>query len=290
MAKSGKLTVDEVVAIAASLPKLHKKATKSVDLNKCIVDRTYQRDPDQNNINRIIRRFNPNFIRTPMLSHRGRGVYAIINGQHTIAAMKALGYQDYTCEVFEKLKLEDEADMFVATNSPDMQKGVKGWANFKAALVAGHVVEERIKFIIESQGLKIGLNCEPHPDFTTPGVLRALYVKRGELVFTRLINVLAVCMIQSPQDKHLTEHAKRNEFQRGLAQFLASQTNITANQIKAAMKAEGSNADTLYNDAVTSAGDCRRIRSIERYLVQRFERLMGCEGVIVPIRRRPKAA
>ena len=248
-----------------------------VDLARTFADPTYQRELDKRHLADISGvKFKKKYVRMPLLSKRkGCRELAIINGQHTIHALLANGVTHYYCQVYTGMTVPEEADMFHATNS--RFKSMRGWANFKAALAAGHTVETSIKTIVEDAGLKLAMQGEPHADFNTPQVLRGIYNKRKELLFRRLIVTLKMCFTQGRRDPHLREDAKRNEFQRGLAQFLTAQPLVTAQQLKNAMACKGETAESIYSDAIERAGSCRRTRSIECFLVQVLTELMGLE-------------
>lgn len=279
-------TAETIANLLKSLPKPHKKRIVKINLTDCFADPEYQREYDERHVMRMFPEFSWDYIRRPMVSLRGRSrKYAIINGQHTIGLLLLLGITVYECEVYYGLTVEEEAAIFHATNC--RQKEMKGWANFKAAKRAGFVVENRIFSIVQSFGLKLALEGSPHADFTTPQTLRAIYKKRGgEPLFTRMIDCLKTCFIQGRADQHLREDAKRNEFQKGLAQFLRIMPNLTAKQLKTFMDEGGWNAESIYVEAVTRAGSCRRTRSIEKYLVEIFKEIVSPPKP--PIRMRAK--
>lgn len=290
-----KLAPEVLSSIRANLPEAHENKIAVVDFTKCFADPTYQRDYKQEQVNKIVLKFNPNNVNKPKLAQRKNGTFAIIDGQHTIGAHLDLGIMKGRCEIFYNLSVEEEARMFEDANNPENRRNVVGWANFRAALVGRRPMQMRIKEIVESEGLVLGLDNAPHPDFKAPNVLLEIYRKRKEPLFRRLIATLKLCMIQSSKDRHLREDAKRNEFQRGLAQFLAAHEYVTPKMLKAAMDKQKATADSLYNDAVTMAGECRRSRSIDRYFVKRLKSLIDehCKSntvVVLPKRKARKKA
>lgn len=290
-----KLAPELLSKIKANLAKRATKKVARIDFTKCFADPTYQREYKQEQVNAIVLEFDPDAVKMPKLSRRHCGTYAIIDGQHTIGAHLDLGINFGDCEVYSNLSVEREAALFHKANDPKNRRNVVGWANFRAALVAGALMEHRIKEIVESEGLVLGLNNAPHPDFKTPNVLIAIYRQRKEPLFRRLIATLKLCMVQSNRDKHLREDAKRNEFQRGLAKFLASNEYVTPKMLKAAMDKQKVTADSLYNDAVTMAGECRRSRSIDRFFAERLQTLIDkhCKSntvVVLPKRKARKKA
>jgi hypothetical protein len=286
-----KLATDMLTKIKVSLEKPVHTKIETVDFTKCFADPTYQRDYRQDQVNKIILNFDFKKVKMPKLSKRRNGTYAIMDGQHTIGAHMDLGFSSGRCEVYTGQTVEEEAAIFTGCNDPDNHRNVTGWANFNASLVSNSLMHKRIKDIVESEGLVLGLKDAPHPDFRTPNVLIAIYRQRKEPLFRRLIATLKLCMVQSKKDQHLREDAKRNEFQRGLARFLAANEYVTPKMLKEAMDKQKATADSLYNDAVTMAGKCRRIRSIDKYFGDRLQTLIDnhCESKKVVVLRKRKA-
>lgn len=68
----------------------------------------YQRELDGLWVRRIVAEFDPRIVRRPWVSLRD-GVYWLVDGQHTVSALEALGYESMDCEVLEDLTYEEEA-------------------------------------------------------------------------------------------------------------------------------------------------------------------------------------
>lgn len=81
-------------------------------------DPRYQRPLEQSRINRIVREWNINLMNKPKVSSRA-GKFWVFDGQHTIAAWKAIhGGADapITCTVFHGMTWQDEMELFVQQN------------------------------------------------------------------------------------------------------------------------------------------------------------------------------
>lgn len=90
-----------------------------------------------------------------VVSHRGED-YFLIDGQHRVAALKILGFDDndtVQCEVYEGLTEEQEAELFLERNN---NKVVAALDKFKVAVHAGRKAEVEIADCVRNQGLRIG--------------------------------------------------------------------------------------------------------------------------------------
>ena len=79
-----------------------------------------QRDvPSAAKVREIVSKFNPNGLGVLTVSHRGDGVYSLVDGQRRVAALKVMGMELYSCEckVYEGMTLPEEAAMFRVLNA-----------------------------------------------------------------------------------------------------------------------------------------------------------------------------
>lgn len=98
---------------------MHKPDMRQLPISQLMVDLSVQRPLDERRANSIAGDLNLDAIGTPCISDRGRGRYAIIDGQHRIAALRISGWtnEEILCEVFTGLSLADEAAMFRLRNN-----------------------------------------------------------------------------------------------------------------------------------------------------------------------------
>ena len=68
----------------------------SVPLDR-IVTEEYQRVLNMKNVNGIVRDFDPARLGVLVVNHRADGTYAILDGQHRLAALRRMGYAAANC-------------------------------------------------------------------------------------------------------------------------------------------------------------------------------------------------
>lgn len=109
-------------------------------------DMDYQRTLDLNRVRKIVANFDKNLVNPVKVSFRD-GKYYVFDGQHTLAALKALNHnQDLPvyCKVYTGLTKKQEAQLFSQQNG--ISRSVKTSAKFKALYVAGDVeIAEMVK-------------------------------------------------------------------------------------------------------------------------------------------------
>lgn len=100
---------------------------ETINTKNIRVDPLYQRPLNDSKIGKITRTFNPYLVNAPKVSFRD-GKYWVFDGQHTIAAMKAMrGGADCTieCKVFRGLTWYDEMELFLAQNGTSSPVAVR---------------------------------------------------------------------------------------------------------------------------------------------------------------------
>lgn len=97
----------------------HHHVTRTVPIEKLFTDTSVQRYLDQRKVAKMVREFDLDAFGTPTVSYRADGTYHVVDGQHRIAAMRAVGLGDVEIEVrvFENLTLPQEARMFRLLNN-----------------------------------------------------------------------------------------------------------------------------------------------------------------------------
>ena len=86
-----------------------------------IVTEQYQRILNMKNVAGIVKNFDPAKLGVLVVSHRADGTYAVLDGQHRLAALRRLGYDAANCIVLEGMTIRQEADYFAGrtrTSSP----------------------------------------------------------------------------------------------------------------------------------------------------------------------------
>lgn len=123
----------------------------------------------------------------PVVSERG-GHFYIIDGQHRIAALRAIGFgpeQMVQCWVFTGLSEQEEAERFLKLN--DVLQ-VRAYPKFVASVMSGREVETDIDRIIRAAGLTIG-NNQGETTVSCVGTLGRVYRRSGPQVLGRAVRI-----------------------------------------------------------------------------------------------------
>ncbi len=112
-----------------------------------------QRDLNQARVDELAARFDMEQLGTPVISHRD-GHFYLIDGQHRIEALKAIGHggRQVQCWTYQGLTEGGEAAMFLTLNDT---LTVGAYPRFKVAVQAGRPEETDIDRIVRAQGLRI---------------------------------------------------------------------------------------------------------------------------------------
>ncbi len=148
---------DVQVPVSAPLGLPGRFAQVSADVLR--VDPEYQREPDKQHVGRIVRQFVPDIFGVVWVSQRADGSLWIIDGQHRVAAVLAMGWADrrVPCFVISGLTPEDEARIFAETQR--LRKPLRPEERFKAALAAGDGRAHRVRATVEGVGYRLALHA-----------------------------------------------------------------------------------------------------------------------------------
>lgn len=118
------------------------------------VDMQYQRPLNMGHVRKIVREFNLKAFGVLLVSERANGTYWIIDGQHRLAAVKALGRGDMRlpCHVYRNLSVAEEAEIF---HMQTQRKGIQPVDRFRAQLFSGDADAISINRIIQKHGLQV---------------------------------------------------------------------------------------------------------------------------------------
>jgi len=96
----------------------HQFEYRMVKLSEILVDPLYQRELNQSKVEKILKHWNYDLVNAPKLSLRADGRFYVINGQHTVAALKIHEGEDtpILCKVYRGLTWEEEKDLFIQQN------------------------------------------------------------------------------------------------------------------------------------------------------------------------------
>jgi hypothetical protein len=146
-----------------------------------------QREINHARVDKLAADFDLEQLGTPTVSHRD-GHFYIIDGQHRIEALKAIGYgdQQVQCWTYEGLTEEDEAERFLKLNET---LTVDTFAKFRVGVRAGREVECDIDRIVRAQQLVVSRDQIPGA-IKAVGTLRRIYGRGGATVLGRSLRIV----------------------------------------------------------------------------------------------------
>jgi hypothetical protein len=112
-----------------------------------------QRKLNGQRVDHLAANFDPELIGTPTVNARD-GVFYVIDGQHRVAALKAIGWGDQSiqCWTYEGLSPEQEAEHFLTVNDV---LPVSALDRYHRSVVAGRELECEVERIVRSLGLSV---------------------------------------------------------------------------------------------------------------------------------------
>jgi hypothetical protein len=137
-------------------------STKILPLNKLVSVRIddaeygYQRPLSEARVADLIENFDAGEARVLFVSARSDGTYAILDGQHTHAALTSLKFPGWECRVFQGLTLAEEARRFA--NYQKNTRPIPAVVNFNADVLSGDEQAVAINEILAEFYLRIASN------------------------------------------------------------------------------------------------------------------------------------
>lgn len=149
----------------------------------------YQRPLDQNQVTKIDKEFLPALARQLQVAVRGDGSLFIIDGQHTVKALKNKGYEEWSTRFHHGLSYEEEANRFVYYN--ESTRRVQSVYKFKARLESKDIKTKDIANILSRYDLAIP--GTENRDGLTPirsvVMLERLYESGGEPLLSAVLDI-----------------------------------------------------------------------------------------------------
>ncbi len=149
-------------------------STMFIPLRELFVDPVVQRALNQGWASQIAKEFDPDHMGVVTVSERADGRYAVIDGQHRIAAVRQLfddDTQKIECKVHRGLTTEEEAAMFVGLNNFKRPSGVQ---LFLKNVIAGDPEAVEINDIVKRQGFRVN-GAATDGNITCVGALQSIY-------------------------------------------------------------------------------------------------------------------
>jgi hypothetical protein len=196
-----------------------------IPADRLFTDMTYQRPLSAQKVKKIVDKWDWNSIGSLMVSSRGDGTYAIMDGQHRHGAVKALGLNDLAmpCLVYHGLTIEQESWVFFNVNTG------RGMPNavivFKARLAANEAVACAIRGIVEEAGFTTPDHVSDNRGNAIMAVsaLETVYERGGEHDLATVLRIIG--------NAYGNDHnALKGVFLIGLYAFIAHYRTVYAEQ------------------------------------------------------------
>lgn len=156
-------------------------------VSECVVDPRVQRVLDPRRVRAIAGDFDPDSVGVVTVSRRDNGTYVVVDGQHRLAAMRTLGFEDQEvqAQVYSGLTLAQEAQLFRKLNNT---QSVPLMDKFRVSLTEGDPVSVAMMAILDRHDIVLGSAPE---HFSAVAVGRRLYGLGSHVFETALVVVRA---------------------------------------------------------------------------------------------------
>lgn len=160
-----------------------------IKVDDLVIDLSYQRYPNENKVNEIVKNFDMDAVGVIICSMRDDGTLAVLDGGHRVAALRMLGLNDSTvnCLVYFGLSIEDEANIFNMMN--DNRTKPKTNDLFKAKVVAKDADSVALNKIFEKHKLSV-LDRPANNGIRAIGTISKIFKKYGGNVVDDTLHVL----------------------------------------------------------------------------------------------------
>jgi hypothetical protein len=146
-----------------------------------------QRDLNQSRVDKLAAEFDLEQLGTPTVNLR-EGHWFVIDGQHRIEALKAIGYGDQLveCWAYKGLSDVEEAEKFLKLNDT---LAVAAFPRFKVAVQAGRETECDIDRVVRGVGLRVSMDRSDGA-VSAVNTLRRVYVRGGPECLARTLVII----------------------------------------------------------------------------------------------------
>lgn len=178
-----------------------KFVVKEIPANLLTVDPEVQRGVTESRVNKIVERFSEGSLGILKVSERQPGVYAVLDGQTRLAAIRRLAGDEATvyplmCQVYLNLHRKEEARLFLESND---RTAVSSLDKFRLSLVAEEPWAQDINGLAEKHGYTISLSHGPRGRFTAVRVAERIYrMNGGREALDRALGTIASTWGQTP--------------------------------------------------------------------------------------------
>lgn len=204
-----------------------------------------QRQTSASNIAGIRIGYDRHYTRVLVVSKRGRGRYAVLDGQHRLVVMREKLETHAICEIHEGLTIEQEARLFEHLNR---NKPLKGIELFVAQYSGGDLLARKVTEIVRKHGFELPLERGKKKYGKTTircgSTLYKLAQDFGVPAFDTAFSVIAECF--KTDRGGIQTAALKGDFLPGLFNFLKL-NDVPLPIVKAALK--GTTSDKLLGEA-----------------------------------------
>lgn len=158
-----------------------------VPISEMIVSVKAQREFSQAHAEKFAADFDLEALGYPVVNKRG-GHYYIVDGQHRIAALKLIGWEDQKiqCECYDGLSEKEEAELFLRR---DERRAIAGFDKYHIALTAERDIETDIDRTVRANGLVVSKQ-KVDGRIMAVGTLRRVYTRSGPEVLGRCLRII----------------------------------------------------------------------------------------------------
>ena len=128
-----------------------------VDVDDLKTDYSYQRALDEKRVKKIAQEFMPELTGAIVVSRRRDGSLYIIDGNHRVAAMRAIGKKYATANILDGLSSTEEAELFRKLNTS--QKKPRFNEILFASIAAGNEEAVAYKELLDTAGVSYSFAC-----------------------------------------------------------------------------------------------------------------------------------
>jgi len=155
-------------------------------VNSINVDAEYQRDLNQDRVNKMVREYDPHRLQPLDVSHRSDGTYWCMEGQHRLAMARLRNMHVVGCMVHEGLSSTDEALLFWKFQRD--RTALPMWASFRSRLHGHEPIASDTDVVAREVGLTYGRG--QNYDIQALGVMEAVVRMGGKDLLRNTLNVI----------------------------------------------------------------------------------------------------
>lgn len=135
-------------------------------------------------VNNIVENFDSKFVGIITVSKRQNGEYFVMDGFHRTTALKKLNIEEAFCEIHEGLKVEDEANYYLAHNKH--RKNPRAVDDYKVSITAKVPEVIAVENILKELGIEVS-----ESEFRSPKTALDLYKNYGADLTKQCIQLYA---------------------------------------------------------------------------------------------------